>query len=146
LVLDGHLRLPLTSKLVVSASRQPTWLITHNGNDKERLQAFAACGVDIIEMPMTADGKVDLVSTFRELARRGLTRVLVEGGAHLAAALFRQNLVDRLAWFRAPSLLGGDAMPAVVSFGLDRLVEAPRFRRLSVAELGDDLFEYLARE
>ena len=79
------------------------------------------------------------------MGRRGLTRVLVEGGAHLAAALLRHDLVDRLAWFRAPMLLGGDALPALVSFGVDHLAEAPRFRRLSLAELGDDLFEYLTR-
>ena len=83
-------------------------------------------------------------STFLELGRRGLTRVLVEGGAHFAAALLRQNLVDRLAWFRAP-MPGGDALPAAVSFGVDRLDAAPRFKRLSIAELGDDLFEYSAR-
>lgn len=146
LVVDGHLRLPLTSKMVVSARQHPTWLITHSGNDPERLQAFAACGLEIIEVSVAEDGKVDLQAAFRELARRGLTRILVEGGAHLAAALLRHDLVDRLAWFRAPLLLGGDAMPALVSFGMDHLAAAPRFKRLSVAELGDDLFEYLTRD
>jgi diaminohydroxyphosphoribosylaminopyrimidine deaminase/5-amino-6-(5-phosphoribosylamino)uracil reductase len=145
-VVDGHLRLPLTSKLVVTAGQRPTWLITRDGNDPERLQAYAACGVEIIEVPMAEDGKVDLPQAFRELARHGLTRVLVEGGAHMTAALMRYNLVDRLAWFRAPLLLGGDAMPALVSFGIDRLAAAPRFKRLSVAELGGDLFEYLTRD
>jgi diaminohydroxyphosphoribosylaminopyrimidine deaminase/5-amino-6-(5-phosphoribosylamino)uracil reductase len=80
-----------------------------------------------------------------ELGRRGITRVLVEGGARLAAALLRLGLVDRLAWFRAPIFLGGDAIPAAVSFGVDRLDQAPRFERMSVAELGEDLFEYLVK-
>jgi diaminohydroxyphosphoribosylaminopyrimidine deaminase/5-amino-6-(5-phosphoribosylamino)uracil reductase len=146
LVVDGHLRLPLTSKIVVTAARHPTWLITQVGNNPERLQAYADCGVQVIEVPAAKGGKLDLPSTFLELGRRGLTRVLVEGGAHFAAALLRQNLVDRLAWFRAPLMLGGDALPAAVSFGVDRLDAAPRFKRLSIAELGDDLFEYLARE
>jgi diaminohydroxyphosphoribosylaminopyrimidine deaminase/5-amino-6-(5-phosphoribosylamino)uracil reductase len=146
LVVDGHLRLPLTSKLVATAGRNPTWLITKMGNEPERLRAFAGCGVELVEVPTAGDGKVDLVWVFRELGRRGLTRVLVEGGARIAAALLHQNLVDRLAWFRAPTMLGGDGLAAAVSFGVDRLAAAPRFRRLSVAELGDDLFEYLARE
>ncbi len=146
LVVDGHLRLPLTARMVMTADRRPTWLITRSGNDPERLRAYAACGVEIIEVPMAADGKVDLPLAFGELARRGLTRVLVEGGAHMAAALMRHDLIDRLAWFRAPLLLGGDAMPALVSFGADRLAAAPRFKRLAVAELGGDLFEYLTRE
>jgi diaminohydroxyphosphoribosylaminopyrimidine deaminase/5-amino-6-(5-phosphoribosylamino)uracil reductase len=146
LVLDGHLRLPLTAKLVITAARRPTWLITMLGNDPDRLRAFVDCGVDVIEVPRAGNGKINLTEAFRLLAQCGLTRVLVEGGAHLAAALLQRNLVDRLAWFRAPLLLGGDAIPAVISFGVDRLAAAPRFKRLSVAELGDDMFEYLTRE
>ncbi len=145
LVMDGHLRLPLTAKMVVSAKRHPTWLITRGGNDAERLQAYADCGVEILEVPAADDGKIDLPAALGVLAQRGLTRVLVEGGSHLAAALLRDDLVDRLAWFRAPLLLGGDAMPALASFGVEHLAAAPRFRRLSVGELGPDLFEFLAR-
>lgn len=145
-VVDGHLRLPLTSKLVASAHQHPTWVVTQTGNDLDRLRAFADCGVEIIEVASSADSKVDLAAAMNELGRRGLTRVLVEGGAHLSAALLHLNLVDRLAWFRAPILLGGDAVPAVMPFAVNRLDQAPRFSRLSVAELGQDIFEYLVRE
>lgn len=96
-------------------------------------------------MPAGGEG-VDLPSVMSELGRRGLTRLLVEGGAHLTAALLRHDLVDRLAWFRAPALLGGDGLAAVVPFGIDHLEQAPRFTRLSVAELGGDIFEYLTKE
>lgn len=145
LVVDGRLRLPLTSKLVATAGQPGTGVITLTGNDPERLSAFADCGVDVIEVARGADGNVDLAAAFIELGGRGLTRVLVEGGAHLAAALLRAGLVDRLAWFRAPMLLGGDGIPAVVSFGVGRLDQAPRFESLSLGELGDDLFEYFRR-
>jgi diaminohydroxyphosphoribosylaminopyrimidine deaminase/5-amino-6-(5-phosphoribosylamino)uracil reductase len=74
-----------------------------------------------------------------------LTRLLVEAGGHLAAALLRQDLVDRLAWFRAPLLIGGDGLPAAVSFGIAKLSAAPRWRRLSAACLGTDMVEYLER-
>lgn len=145
LVMDGHLRLPLTSKLVAGAADHPTWLVTREGNDPERLQAFAACGVEIIEVSPAPNGKIDLPLALGELAERGLTRILVEGGGHLAAALLKDDLVDRLAWFRAPILLGGDGLPSIASFGIDRLASAPRFTRLASAELGSDLFEYLKR-
>ncbi|HKS88284.1 MAG TPA: dihydrofolate reductase family protein, partial [Stellaceae bacterium] len=69
-----------------------------------------------------------------------LTRLLVEGGGGLAAALLRQGLVDRLAWFHAPLLLGGDGIAAVAALGLDRLADAPGFERLSAASAGDDLY------
>ncbi len=146
LVVDGRLRLPLTSRLVATAGRPATWIITRSGNDAQRRQALFDCGVDLIELPPTADGRVDLVGSFAELGRRGLTRVLVEGGARLSAALLGAGLVDRLAWFRAPMVIGGDAIPAAVSFGVDSLSQAPRFERLSVADLGGDTFEYFRRE
>lgn len=145
-VVDGHLRLPLTSKLAATAKTQPVWVITQTGNALERLQAFASCGIDVIEVDSTSEGKVDLQAALGELGGRGLTRLLVEGGSHLSAALLRRDLVDRLAWFRAPVVLGGDAIAGVQSFGVDRLEQAPRFTRLSVAEMGQDMFEYLARE
>jgi diaminohydroxyphosphoribosylaminopyrimidine deaminase/5-amino-6-(5-phosphoribosylamino)uracil reductase len=50
-----------------------------------------------------------------------------------------------MAWFRAPMLIGGDGLPAAVSFGIDSLSDAPRWRRLSAACLGTDMVEYLER-
>ena len=51
----------------------------------------------------------------------------------------KHNLVDRLAWFQAPSLIGGDGKPAVAACGIDRIDRAPRFIRRSVAALGADI-------
>jgi diaminohydroxyphosphoribosylaminopyrimidine deaminase / 5-amino-6-(5-phosphoribosylamino)uracil reductase len=53
-----------------------------------------------VTVPAHAAGGLDLPSLLRALGRRGVTRVLAEGGAGLAAALLRQGLVDRLAWLR----------------------------------------------
>jgi diaminohydroxyphosphoribosylaminopyrimidine deaminase/5-amino-6-(5-phosphoribosylamino)uracil reductase len=71
--------------------------------------------------------------------------VLVEGGAVLAASLLRAGLVDRLAWFRAGRIIGGDGIPAVAPFGLETLADAPSFRRLSVETVGEDVLEELTR-
>jgi diaminohydroxyphosphoribosylaminopyrimidine deaminase/5-amino-6-(5-phosphoribosylamino)uracil reductase len=144
-VVDGRLSLPLTSKLVASARDIPLWLITRTGNSPERLAAFDECGVEVIEISPSPAGTVDLAAALQELGARGLTRLLVEAGGHLAAALLQSQLVDRLAWFRAPMLIGGDGLPAAVSFGIDELNQAPRWRRLSAACLGTDMVEYLAK-
>ena len=90
-------------------------------------------------------GELDLGAALAELGKRGLTRILVEGGARLAGALLEADLVDRVAWFHAPSLLGGDALPAIEAFGVTELKSAPRFKRLSLAELGEDVLEILTR-
>jgi diaminohydroxyphosphoribosylaminopyrimidine deaminase/5-amino-6-(5-phosphoribosylamino)uracil reductase len=96
-------------------------------------------------VPATTAHVVDMGAAFQELGRRGLTRVLVEGGSTLAAVLLRAGLVDRLAWFHAPLLFGGDGIPAVAGFGLEHLADARRFERMALETVGDDVLETLRR-
>ena len=145
IVLDGRLQLQLTSKLVATANTAPTWVISVDGVDRVRAQAFADCGVEVIEVPAGKDGTVSILAALQELGRRGLTRILVEGGARSAGALLREGLVDRLAWFRAPTLIGGDGRPAAVGFGVDHLAEAPEFVRAALLRAGSDVMETYAR-
>ncbi len=139
------MRLPLTSAVVAGARDTPTWLVTLPGGDKHRRQAFVSCGIEVIEAPASRDGGLDLSQVLARLAQHGLTRLLVEGGARLAAALLRDDLVDRLAIFRAPSLIGGDGLPAASGFGLERLAEMPQFLPVEIVELGLDRLETYRR-
>jgi len=143
-VVDGRLRVPLTSRVVVDAARVPTWFVTLRGDAPERHEAFRDCGVELIEVDAAGE-TVDLAAALKELGRRGITRVLVEGGATLAAALVRADLVDHLAWFRAPRLIGGDGIAAVTGFGLADLAATPRFERVGVEPVGEDVLETFQR-
>lgn len=145
IVLDSHLRLPLTGHLVAGAAEVPTWVVTLPDSDPDRRAALVDCGVEIIEVPPDDDHNPDLTLALAALGERGLTRVLAEGGAHLAAALLRRDLVDRLVWFRAPRLIGGDGVPAVVSFGIDALSQTPTFHRHLVRDWGGDVMEVYHR-
>lgn len=143
-VVDPGLRLPLTARLVADASRNRTWIVTRAGGDPARREGFRAAGVELIELPRTEEG-IDLAAALHALGKRGLTRLLVEGGAILAAGLLRRNLVDRLAWFHAPAAIGSDGIDAVAGLGLEKLTEIPRFERLTVEPVGEDVLETLRR-
>lgn len=146
IVVDSHLRLPLTSRLVCTARDAPVWVMARQGGvDPVRARAFADAGVTVIEGPADGGGYVDLTAALAEMARRGLTRVLVEGGAHVAASLVRQDRVDRIEWFRAATIIGGDGIPALVGFGVDRLEQAAGFMRVGVQRVGDDMVESYER-
>jgi diaminohydroxyphosphoribosylaminopyrimidine deaminase/5-amino-6-(5-phosphoribosylamino)uracil reductase len=145
IVVDGSLRTPLTAKLIAEAKKVPTWIVHRHGADAARCQALRDCGVELIEIPVSETVEMDLRIAFAELGKRGLTRVLVEGGARLAGELIEEDLVDRLAWFHAPMLIGGDGLPAIEAFGIGALSEAPKFRRLSLETIGDDVLETLSR-
>ena len=144
-VIDGSMRVPLTARLVADARQTPTWFIVRHGIGGERRTALASCGVELIDVPAGATGETDLAAALAALGSRGITRVLVEGGARLAAALVRGGLVDRIAWFHAPSLIGGDGRPALDALGVTAPGEAPHFVRVGVEAIGDDMLETLQR-
>jgi len=145
IVVDARLHLPLTGKLVATARETPTWLVTVPGGDRKRRRAFQESGMRILEVEEAPDGYPDPAAMFTALGEAGLTRVLVEGGGHLAACLLRADLVDRVRWFRAGAIMGGDGVPAVAAYGVDGLALMRRFRRVGVQAVGEDLLENYVR-
>ena len=99
-------------------------------------------GVDLYPVPASEVG-VDLAAGLAVLGAAGVTRVLAEGGARIAAALLRLGLVDRIAWFHAPAVMGGDGLPAAQAFGADVLAVMPRFHRVSCTPIGEDMLTEL---
>lgn len=79
------------------------------------------------------------------LRGRGVGSVMLECGGQLAASFMVAGLIDRVEWFRAPLMIGGDGLPALGAFGLTDLAEAPRYRLETVARLGPDLHETYVR-
>jgi diaminohydroxyphosphoribosylaminopyrimidine deaminase/5-amino-6-(5-phosphoribosylamino)uracil reductase len=137
--LDRDLVIPLDARVVAETRQVPTWLITAAGSDPRRRETLLRAGVEIIDAGLDAAGRIDLADALRLLGERGLTRLLVEGGGRLAAALLRVRLVDRLVWLHAPLLLGGNGVPAIDALWLSALTEAPRFDLLSSETVGVDL-------
>ena len=144
-IFDGRLRTPLTARLAVTARESPVWLVTTAGADRERRSAFAQLGMEVLEVEAGEAGSPDAGAALGALAARGITRLLVEGGRHLSAALLRAGLVDRMVWFRAPVVLGGDGVPAAEALSVGVLADAPRFRRVSVRTVGEDVMETYER-
>ncbi|MGD0106607.1 MAG: bifunctional diaminohydroxyphosphoribosylaminopyrimidine deaminase/5-amino-6-(5-phosphoribosylamino)uracil reductase RibD [Rhodopila sp.] len=144
-VADSHLRTPLTSRLMSTAAEIPTWFLLREGTNLAREEAFTDIGVKLIKIPGSSAG-VNLTAAMTALGTAGLTRILVEGGGQLAAALLRADLVDGIAWFHAPSVMGGDGWPAVQAFGTKSLEQMPRFRRDCITPIGDDILSEFTRQ
>ena len=153
-VADGRLRTPTECKLVRTAHEAPTWLLYHTDSIPDdvtlygappgdlipsRAQRLAEAGARCVPVPEGPDG-IDLSAAMQALGTRGLTRVLVEGGEKLASALLRADLVDRLVWFHAGAVAGGDAWPAFATLGVDKLADMRRFERCDTPQsLGPDV-------
>lgn len=152
IVADSKARLPLGLDLVRRAGSppggQPTWLLARADAEPARLAVLAAAGVEVLPVPSPAPAtgtQLDLAAAFQALGARGLTRVLVEGGGQIAAGLLKAGFVDRMVWFRAPVILGGDGVPAVAGLDLNTVAEAHGFTRISSGQAGADSVEAYAR-
>jgi len=101
-------------------------------------------GVETVRVQRDARGRPDLGAVLKELARRGITRLLVEGGASVHAAFLDRGFADRLELFRAPMVLGASGRSAVDALAALDLDEASRFVPQGTRKLGADLLESFA--
>lgn len=132
-VLDSRLRTPQTAKVA-------------SGNSLILTAAEPApVGLAAVERVEADGGRPAVAASLSALKRRGVASVLIEGGGQVAASFLRAGFVDRIEWFRAPILLGGEGRPGVAALALEKLADAPRFRRLAVEPCGDDLWERYER-
>lgn len=142
-VVDTRLRLSETSVLAKTALKTPTIVFTTAFEGGDTLRTM---GVEVVQVARDARGRPDLSTMLTELAKRKVTRLLVEGGATVHAAFLDRGLADRLEIFTAPMTLGAAGRNAVDALAALTLQEAPRFHRLSQRQLGIDLLEsYVAK-
>lgn len=141
-VLDRSLRLPAAARVFDGAA--PTWVVHGPGVAAGRADGLRGKGIECLEIATGVDGKLDLAVLFAGLGERGLTRVLVESGGEFAAALLRAGLVDRLYWFRAGAIIGGDGRAAVADLGLQSLDSMNRFHLREHIACGQDTLEIWA--
>lgn len=132
-VLDSRLRTPQTAKV----AGENTLILTAT--------APRTIGAAKVVQVVAKDGRPTIPGVLKALEVAGATSLLIEGGGQVAASFLRANAVDALEWFRAPILLGGEGRPCVAALALAKLADAPKFRRLGVEPVGDDLWERYAR-
>ena len=132
-VLDSHLRTPQTAKL----ASENTLILT-------AVEPQPIGGARVVQVA-AEDGRPTITSVLKTLKAAGVGSILIEGGGQVAASFLRAGAVDRLEWFRAPILLGAEGRPCIAALALAKLADAPKFRRLGVEPVGDDLWERYAR-
>lgn len=148
-VMDAGDRLLPEHRIVRSAGLGPVLAYAAEalpaGDGPERRDgALEAAGVSVVRLAGRG-GRPDPVAVLDDLARRGVGSVLLESGGRLAASFLSAGLIDRIEWFRAPVILGGDAEPALAALGLTALSDAPRFHCVATEKLGSDSHETYMR-
>lgn len=139
IVLDAGLRTPLTAAVLNEAAN--TLIFVGEDYNREHAQVLTQMDwVEVLPVPESAPGRLDLKAVMNVLAQRKIRSVLVEGGSRVLGAFKDAGLVDRVYAFVAPKLCGGqEALSAVGGGGVQLMDAALQLEDLEVEQLGADV-------
>jgi diaminohydroxyphosphoribosylaminopyrimidine deaminase/5-amino-6-(5-phosphoribosylamino)uracil reductase len=144
IVLDGTLRLSPHSQLVSTARETPVWVFAARDAPASAEDLLRANGVEVVRTAAARD-RPDVGLVLKELAARGITRLMVEGGPITAAAFVKADLVDEARLFRSDMRIGADGVDALEGFPLDALTHSARLKPARSETLGADRIDYFER-
>jgi diaminohydroxyphosphoribosylaminopyrimidine deaminase/5-amino-6-(5-phosphoribosylamino)uracil reductase len=138
-VVDSTARLPPAARLLRQRSSAPTLVACTLRAPPARIAALERAGAEIVRCRADRAGRVDLKDLLRRLAGRGLTSVMVEGGARIHGSFLERRLWDEVYLFVAAKLAGEGGLTWAGFQGPSRMGEAPAARIVDSSRLGDDL-------
>ena len=139
IILDSRLSMPPTAKMLHQESTAPTWVVCGPDAPAGRRSALEAAGARV--MPgVLRDGRIDLAPLMDRLGDEGITSLLIEGGAAVIGSALAAGIVDRINFFYAPKILGGDdGIPICRGLGPETMQNSIAVYDLSVTQMGPDV-------
>ncbi|MGH1377284.1 MAG: bifunctional diaminohydroxyphosphoribosylaminopyrimidine deaminase/5-amino-6-(5-phosphoribosylamino)uracil reductase RibD [Alphaproteobacteria bacterium] len=134
IVLGDKSKIRPESNLISSAKDIPLWVFGDKGDECDAILSDMGAVVNSYD-------PYDLVSILENLAGKGITRILVEGGAQIHASFIKQDLFDELLIYRAPTMLGGDGISMIGDMGVNTLEKRHDLVKQYSRKLGSDVLE-----
>ncbi|MCF8477624.1 MAG: bifunctional diaminohydroxyphosphoribosylaminopyrimidine deaminase/5-amino-6-(5-phosphoribosylamino)uracil reductase RibD [Pseudolabrys sp.] len=141
-VLDARLRVPLSLTVISTVQDTPTWVFTAHKASPMAEEILQQKGCKVFRVDDT-QGRLDLEEVLKVLAGEGITRLMVEGGPTVAAALVAADQVDEAVLLRAAKNIGADGIDPLEGMKLDDLSVMLQSHRTET--LGADMIEYYGR-
>lgn len=137
-VLDGRLRIPLSARLLRHSDADKTIVVTGDAASSRKVRALETAGVHVWRFSLRG-GEIHWASLLRRLAESGIVSLLVEGGARVAASALKARAVDKILFFYAPKILGGDGRVMIENLSIRRVSQARVVKRLRAFPCDGDL-------
>jgi diaminohydroxyphosphoribosylaminopyrimidine deaminase/5-amino-6-(5-phosphoribosylamino)uracil reductase len=138
-VLDRSLRISGSSRLVHSARETPLWVMTSDLAEAPAAIKLGAAGAQVIRVTTASTPPgLDLNAVLHALADKGITRLLVEGGARVASSFVAAGLADEVWLLRGPDAVGTDGIAALDALPLTRVTQSPDYRVRASESLQQD--------
>ncbi|CAN5230481.1 bifunctional diaminohydroxyphosphoribosylaminopyrimidine deaminase/5-amino-6-(5-phosphoribosylamino)uracil reductase RibD [soil metagenome] len=146
-VLDRALRLPGAARLVHSARAHPLWVITSDLSEAPAAMKLGAAGAQVLRAPVTTSPPpgLDLKAVLKTLAAKGISRLMVEGGAKVASSFVAADLVDEVWLFRGSKVIGEGGVPALDALPLTAITGSPVFASRGSETLENDTLTFYER-
>ena len=139
IILDTHLRISEEAKLLRLHSDSDTILVTGRSVSNDKKARIEKTGARIIESPLK-DGMIDLDRLMDRLGSLGITSLLIEGGSRVIASALSAGIVEKIIFFFAPKILGGDdGVPICKGPGADVMDHCTPVKDIHVRRFGDDI-------
>jgi diaminohydroxyphosphoribosylaminopyrimidine deaminase/5-amino-6-(5-phosphoribosylamino)uracil reductase len=138
IVLDGRLRISPSAQIFCQRDPEKTIVVTSDQSSARKIRLLQARGAQVWKFSLHK-GRIPWAAVLKKLAGLEITSVLVEGGATVAASALKEQAVDKVVFFYAPKILGGDGQPMIGTLGIRRVSEAIGIQRLQVSKSGSDL-------
>ena len=145
-VLDRSLRIPGGSRLVQSARETPLWVMTSDLSEAPAAVKLGAAGAQVIRVAANSTpSRLDLAAVLHALSEKGISRLMVEGGARVASSFVSAGMVDEVWLLRGPQAVGADGVPAVDALPLSALTGSTTFKLRASESLGKDTLHIYER-
>lgn len=138
IIVDSKLQINSRAKVLKKIFKAKTIIATVNYSSDHKRKYIAATGAQIITVDDDKEGKVDLKKLLKELAARGISSVLIEGGAQIITSILKENLADRLVMVVAPKILG-KGIEAVGDLNIRELNSAKFLSIRKIRRCGEDI-------
>lgn len=139
IILDTHLSMPPTAKMLHQESDAPTWVICGPKAPADRQSALEAAGARVMKGAL-GDNRIDLSLLMDQLGKEGITSLLIEGGGTVMGAALTSEIVDKICFFYAPKILGGDdGIPVCRGTGPETMQDSIAVNDLTVSQVGPDV-------
>lgn len=135
--LDPRLRVPLAAKLLRQSDPERTIIVTGHHSSQRKIRAIESLGAQVWRVKLR-QGRIPWTAILRKLATQGVLNVMIEGGATTAAWALHEKAVDKIIFFYAPIILGGDGRVMIDRLGVKRIKRAIRVKRMAARLWGTD--------
>lgn len=134
IILDSLLRTPPTARIFEAPDRV---VILHAFQAPEARARQLATKATLFAVP-EQNGLLCWEAILRRLAELPVTGVVIEGGGRVAASALRAGIVQKVNFFYAPKIIGGDGAPAIEPLNVNRLEDALNLREIQLRQIGND--------